>query len=51
MWEGPSKAYRYGGAFFRYWGALFYLIISAVLALTLLRRITAKDMLLTDSLD
>jgi hypothetical protein len=49
MWEGPSKAFRYGGALFRYWGALVYFILSALLALTILGRITAKDIILADA--
>jgi hypothetical protein len=44
MWEGPPET-------FRYWGALLYFILSALLALTILARITAKDLILADSPD
>ncbi|MEA5444074.1 hypothetical protein [Cyanobium gracile] len=44
MWEWPAKVFRYAGA-------LPYLTISAVLAMTILGRITAKDLMLADSLD
>jgi len=49
MFEGPSKAFRYGGSVFRYWGALVYFILSAVLAFTLIGRIARKDIMLVDS--
>jgi len=44
MWEWQAKV-------FRYYGALPYLITSAVLAVTILGRITAKDLMLADSPD
>jgi len=42
MWQGLAKL-------FRHWGALLYLMISAMLALTILKKITAKNFMLADS--
>ena len=44
MWKWPAKV-------FRHYGALPYLILSAVLAVTIIGRIIAKDLMLADSPD